>query len=103
MKNLGSKIKNARISMGMTQEELAEKIDVSRVSIAKYESGEMEPKLSNFKMIADALNVSADYLLNIRTAEKKFSDRLTPKGIDALEKLVEELKLQMSRRQFGAD
>jgi transcriptional regulator with XRE-family HTH domain len=100
MKNLGRRIRHARVSLGMTQEELAEKVDVSRVSIAKYESGEMEPRLSNFKMIADVLNVSADYLLNlnIERTDKKILNHLTPKSLEDMGKLVEELKAQMKKR-----
>ena len=36
---MGTFIKEQRIALGMTQEELAEKIDVSRQTLSKYETG----------------------------------------------------------------
>ena len=61
---LGSKIKNARKAAGLTQEQLAEKLAVSRQAITKWESDKGIPDISNIKMLAKILNVSIDYLLD---------------------------------------
>lgn len=47
----------------LTQDDLALKINVSRQAISKWERGEGSPDLHNIKLLADALNVSVDYLL----------------------------------------
>ena len=49
---LGEKIRNARVEAGLTQEELAEMIMVSRAAIAKWEGGRGLPDVANLKVIA---------------------------------------------------
>ena len=61
---LGEKIRNARVEAGLTQEELAEMIMVSRAAVAKWEGDRGLPDVANLKVIADALGVTVDYLLD---------------------------------------
>ena len=61
---LAEKLKEARRQSGLSQEQLAEKLSVSRSAIAKWESGKGMPDVENLKAIAKLLNVSVDYLLN---------------------------------------
>jgi transcriptional regulator with XRE-family HTH domain len=60
----GEKLKKARIEAGYTQNELANKLTVSRAAIAKWESDRGMPDVTNLKAIAEALSVSIDYLLD---------------------------------------
>lgn len=55
--------KNARKAMGMTQEQMAEKLNIDRSSIAKYELGTSTPNIKNLPKICELLNVSAEELL----------------------------------------
>ena len=48
---------------GMTQRELADKIDKTEVSVSRYISGQRVPKATVLLKIAQALNVQADYLI----------------------------------------
>lgn len=59
----GEKLKQARIEAGYSQEQLAEKLAVSRSAIAKWETDKGMPDITNLKAIAQFLNVSVDYLL----------------------------------------
>ncbi|MBX2954505.1 MAG: helix-turn-helix transcriptional regulator [Cyclobacteriaceae bacterium] len=52
-----------RDKKGLSQTELADKSAVSRVMIGKYERGEAIPSIDAAKKIADALEVSLDYLV----------------------------------------
>jgi transcriptional regulator with XRE-family HTH domain len=61
---LGEKIKSARKSAGLTQEQLAEKLIVSRQAITKWESDKGLPDIENLKRLSKLLNVSIDYLLD---------------------------------------
>lgn len=61
---LAEKLNEARRQSGLSQEQLAEKLSVSRSAIAKWESGKGMPDVENLKAIAKLLNVSVDYLLN---------------------------------------
>ena len=61
---LGEKIKKARIENGLTQEQLADKMMVSRQAITKWEADKGIPDVSNLKVLSQLLNVSIDYLLD---------------------------------------
>lgn len=60
---LHQKLREARENANLTQEALANLIGVKRAVISKYESGMIEPSVSQLKRIAAALNVSVTYLL----------------------------------------
>ena len=49
---------------GMSQEQLAEKIGVSRQTLSKYETGEALPDIGKCRALADVFNVSMDDLVN---------------------------------------
>ena len=59
----GEKIRELRLAAKLSQEQLAELSSLNRVTIAKYESGKIEPGAQALSRIADALDVSADTLL----------------------------------------
>lgn len=61
--DIGKRIAELRRERGMNQEELAELAMLHRVTVAKYESGQVEPGALAIGRIADALGVSADELL----------------------------------------
>ena len=63
LKSIGERIKSARLKSNLTQEELAALVDLSPTHISVIERGLKSPKLDTFIRIANALNVSADYLL----------------------------------------
>ena len=49
---------------GFSQDELAEKIGVSRQTLSKYETGESLPDIEKCKLLAEVLDVSLDDLVN---------------------------------------
>ena len=63
MGNFQSVLKSLRTSFGLTQEELANRLKVSRSTIGMYESGAREPDYETLEAIADYFNVDIDYLL----------------------------------------
>lgn len=65
----------------MTQEELAEKIGVSRQTLSKYETGESLPDIEKSMMIANTFGVSLDDLMNFRKDdEDSLGLAVPPKG-----------------------
>ena len=60
------KLQVLRKNKGYTQEALAEKLGVSRQAVAKWESGQIYPDISNLIQISDLMNVSVDYLVKDR-------------------------------------
>ena len=68
---LGEKIRQARGNCGLSQQQLAEKLAVSRSAIAKWETDKGLPDVGNLKLLARLLNVSVDHLLDDeKTAEE---------------------------------
>ena len=60
---LADKIINERKKNGWSQEDLAEKLSVSRQAISKWESAQATPDLSKVILLAELFGVSTDYLL----------------------------------------
>lgn len=60
---LADKISELRRENGMSQEDLAEKLDVSRQSVSKWESGNSIPDLDKILKLSEVFAVSTDYLL----------------------------------------
>ena len=75
----GETLKTARIKAGYTQDELADKLAVSRSAIAKWENDRAMPDIANLKALAKALDVSVDYLLD---EEGSLDLSVTKKAID---------------------
>ena len=57
------KLQILRKNKGYTQEALADKLGVSRQAVAKWESGQIYPDISNLILISELMNVSVDYLV----------------------------------------
>ena len=62
--NLSEQIQLCRKRAGLSQEALAEKLNVSRQAVSKWETGAAEPELSKLRALAAAFGVTADWLLS---------------------------------------
>ncbi|MFR4062214.1 MAG: helix-turn-helix domain-containing protein [Mediterraneibacter faecis] len=63
MKGIGTRIKAGRVTAGLTQERLAEKVGISSTYLSAIECNVKDPKLATFIKIANAIGASADDLL----------------------------------------
>ena len=61
---LGQKLKEIRNKFGLSQEQLAEIINVSRQAITKWENNGGLPDVSNLQELSKVFGVTVDYLLN---------------------------------------
>ncbi len=66
--DIGKKLKELRKSFGLTQEELATNINISRVNYTRYENGKVRPDYETIIKIADYYDISLDELFD----RKKF-------------------------------
>ena len=57
------RLKSLRVSRNESQEDLAEKLNLTRQAIGNYELGKTEPNIEMLKKIARHYNVSLDYLM----------------------------------------
>ena len=72
----GINLRMLRKQKGITQQDMADKLNTSRSCISNYESGNRQPDNETIKLIADYFDVSIDYLLGrspIKTTFKKES------------------------------
>lgn len=60
---LGEKILSLRTARGMSQDDLAEKLEVSRQSVSKWETGQSTPDLDKIIRLADLFGVGVDELV----------------------------------------
>lgn len=61
---IGEKIKRLRVVAGLTQKELAQKIDLTAPTITKYEKGTLEPSIDTLNKIATLFNVNISIFVN---------------------------------------
>ena len=88
----GDRIRKLREEMGWTQEMLAERINVPVLSINRYENNKTTPDVNKITLLAEALECSVDYLLDL-------SDDPTPKHLNVSElKTKERAALSAWRR-----
>ena len=66
---LGEKILILRKQNGLSQEQLAEKISISRQAISRWELNESIPDVDNIVQLSKVFNVSTDYLLRSTVAD----------------------------------
>lgn len=66
MNNISQNIKFLRKKRGLTQDEFARKVGISRYKIGSYEEGRATPKLSLLQFMADYFNLSLDDLVNTK-------------------------------------
>ena len=86
---LGEKIFELRKKCGLSQEQLGEKINVTRQTISNWELGETAPNPEQLKLISKEFNVSIDELLDndiesILVEKISSTERLASVGIKAI-------------------
>ena len=65
---LGARIKNKRLEQNLTQEQLAEKVELSAVYIGQIERGERKMTIDTLVKLANSLNSSIEELLKDSTS-----------------------------------
>lgn len=67
MSTFAERLYKTRINLGLTQGDVAKLVPMTQSSYSRIENGFQEPNLSQLKRIAEVLNVSLDYLLDVET------------------------------------
>ncbi|MBO9597676.1 MAG: helix-turn-helix transcriptional regulator [Cohnella sp.] len=92
--NIGNRIAFLREQRGLTQEELATSLGISRAALSHYEKNRREPDTETLSKVADLFHVSLDYLAG-RTSQptttldpdvRQFADELELSNNELLEK-----------------
>ena len=70
-KSIGNKIKTLRKGRGLTQFQLADRMDCSRGTIANYETGRRTPSFAEIRRMSEMFGVSVDYF-GVETTDETF-------------------------------
>ena len=95
---LSEKLQTLRKSAGLSQEQLAERLNVTRQAVSKWETGEGKPDIDNLLPLARLLNTTADYLLD-ETADEPCGSESCAEDAPRTESVGHELWEQL--KAFG--
>ncbi|HFI0350854.1 TPA: helix-turn-helix domain-containing protein [Streptococcus suis] len=96
MKQLAQQIRVLRTSKNLSQDELAEKLYISRQAVSKWENGEATPDIDKLVQLAEIFGVSLDYLVLGKEPEKEIVVEQRGK-MNGWEYLYEESKRPLTR------
>ena len=91
MKTFSEKLLELRRREGLSQEQLADRLGVTRQSVSKWESGAAAPELSKLVALSDLFGVSVDYLVKDRLEEPERPAEPPAPSTARLEEQVEEI------------
>lgn len=74
MQTTGQKLLALRKQKGYTQDDIAEKIGVSRFTYFRYENDLRIPSSDTMKMLSEIFDVSSDYLLGLEDSQKEHDE-----------------------------
>lgn len=101
-KDIGERISSIRRDRGYTQDQLSEMAMLSRITLARYETGVIEPGALAISRIADALNVTTDELL-CRTEKQPPFVQIVPNAIRVMDKTPEPSLAVLREESSGYD
>lgn len=73
--SISNRIQTLRKQKGISQEELADKVGVSRQAVSKWESGQSVPDLDKIIIISEYFNVTTDYIIKGIEATKHSDEK----------------------------
>lgn len=95
---LSDKLQIIRKSNGITQETLAEKLNISRQAVAKWESGMAYPDIMNLIQLSDLFHITIDYLVKDNECSKSISSTS-----ETDQNALINFKLEAIKNTYGGD
>ena len=92
MVDFGETLKKLRLESGYTQQQLADKLCVTKSVVSYYELQERYPSPEILVKLASIFHVSTDYLLGLKAEETISLSGLDPEDVVLVRKLVDSLK-----------
>jgi len=93
--NLGVRLRSLREAMGLTQEEVGNRIGVKKATVNKYENNATLPPVHRLETMAVMYKTSMDYLLNLEKRDCIFIDDLPPAQRKLIKSTVDILKQEL--------
>lgn len=76
--NIGDRLRNLRVQKGVNQDQAAEACGMSRIALARYETGTRVPRAEMVSRLADYYGVSVDYILGRDDASEPAEQKKAP-------------------------
>ena len=102
MTDYGNRIKELRLEMEWTQQDLADKLKTTKQAVSQYERGVRKPDLDTVVALCDIFNVSGDYLLGRSPVVPRLVDTTEKRIIDKY-RTLSEVEQEMVCRMLGID
>lgn len=96
--DFGNKLKELRMQNGLTQQQLATQLGVTKSVISFYERQERTPSPEVLRKIAAVFRVSTDYLLDIDSTKRLDVSDLDDDDIQLVSLLVETLRKKNNKK-----
>lgn len=93
---LADKIINLRKKNGWSQEELAEKLGVTRQSISKYEGAQSIPDLDKILKLSEIFGVTTDYLIKDELEEEEYVPSQMQENESESDRIVHKVTMEMA-------
>ncbi len=93
---LADKIINLRKKNGWSQEELAEKLGVTRQSISKYEGAQSIPDLDKILKLSEIFGVTTDYLIKDELEEEEYAPSQMQENESESDRSVHKVTMEMA-------
>ena len=93
---LADKIINLRKKNGWSQEELAEKLGVTRQSISKYEGAQSIPDLDKILKLSEIFGVTTDYLIKDELEEEEYAPSQMQENESESDRIVHKVTMEMA-------
>lgn len=90
MADLKERLRELRKQSELSQQDLADKIGVSKQALSQYERGVREPDFENLLALCDVFNVSADYLLGKANVTLRLLSSEELRKLSSSERLTED-------------
>lgn len=98
---LADKIINLRKKNGWSQEELAEKLGVTRQSISKYEGAQSIPDLDKILKLSEIFGVTTDYLIKEELEEEEYAPSQTQENESENDRGVHKVTMEMANEYLN--
>lgn len=97
-------VKQLRLERGLTQQELADMVGLTKVTISQYETGKRKPSFEMIEALADVFHVDMNYLLGFTDKiSKPAGDETDPVADKYLAVSLSEIELIEAYRHAGAE
>ena len=92
--SVSNRIRDRRKECRLTQQELADKVGVSLMTVLRWEKGERTPNTSIMPRLSDALHVSASYLMGLEDMPERLDSQ--SEGVSLKENMTHETNTNMA-------